>query len=445
MQPPTAPAELDRRTLYEEILIVLSLSLLASAAYAIISLLSAPLKGGYVASANQTNVLARQLVAIAFSLAPVWLVVHLLRRSGEGVGAIGLAWDQPARDIKRGVAFFAVVGLGGLAFYFGAVALGVNRFVVPVPPLGHWWTVPILVLNAAQAALLEEVIVLGYLITRLRQLAWSPFAAVAASALLRGSYHLYQGWGGFAGNLAMGVLFGVAFLRLRRTWPFVIAHFLLDVAAGDRLHPVPQAPARLLLRRMCSELVDSVVGISHQDRYPGQRAGVSRIRGPLALLAGRCLLKISGDRPIPRPVPALVAVFRHTEVDPHPVRVAVALDVDRDARAARRLRPAHLERRRPVRRGDPRDPRDGRSPRLRTVPRTTPCRPSPGSRRSWRRPRGSPRSGRRARSSSRTRRCRGWARSSHAAAERTRARPRRATARRAPGASASWRIGRSSA
>ena len=160
MQPPTAP-DLPRRTLYEEILIVLSLSLLASAAYAIISLLSAPLKGGYVASANQTNVLARQLVAIAFSLAPVWLVVHLLRRSGEGVGAIGLTWDQPARDIKRGLAFFAVVGLGGLAFYFGAVALGVNRFVVPVPPLGHWWTVPILVLNAAQAALLEEVIVLG--------------------------------------------------------------------------------------------------------------------------------------------------------------------------------------------------------------------------------------------------------------------------------------------
>ena len=74
---------------------------------------------------------------------------------------IGLTWDQPARDIKRGVAFFAVVGLGGLAFYFGAVALGVNRFVVPVPPLGHWWTVPLLVLNAAQAALLEEVIVLG--------------------------------------------------------------------------------------------------------------------------------------------------------------------------------------------------------------------------------------------------------------------------------------------
>jgi uncharacterized protein len=232
MQPPTAPVDLDRRTLREEILVVLALSLLASAAYAIVNLLSAPLKGGYVASVNQTGELAKQLLGIAFGLAPVWLVVHLLRRSGEGVGAIGLAWDEPARDLKLGLAFFAVVGLGGLAFYFGAVALGVNRFVVPVPPLGHWWTFPVLLLSAAQAALLEEVIVLGYLVTRLRQLAWSPFAAVAASALLRGSYHLYQGWGGFAGNLAMGVLFGVAFLRLRRTWPFVIAHFLLDVAAG---------------------------------------------------------------------------------------------------------------------------------------------------------------------------------------------------------------------
>jgi membrane protease YdiL (CAAX protease family) len=108
----------------------------------------------------------------------------------------------------------------------------VNRFVVPVPPLHHWWTVPMLLLNAAEAALLEEVIVLAYLITRLRQLAWGPWAAIGASALLRGSYHLYQGWGGFAGNLVMGLLFGYLFSRTRRAWPFVVAHFLLDVAAG---------------------------------------------------------------------------------------------------------------------------------------------------------------------------------------------------------------------
>jgi membrane protease YdiL (CAAX protease family) len=229
---PTPPPPADRRTLTEETLMVLALSLLASAVYAILSLLEAPVSGVIVASANQSTQLARQLAGFVFGLAPVFLVVHLVRRSGEGVGAIGLAWDRPRSDVERGLGLFVVVAAAGLGIYLAAVELGVNRFVIPAPPLGRWWTVPILVLDAAGAALLEEVIVLGYLVTRLRQLSWSPAAAVGASALLRGSYHLYQGWGGFAGNLAMGLLFGVLFLRWRRTWPFVIAHLLLDLGAG---------------------------------------------------------------------------------------------------------------------------------------------------------------------------------------------------------------------
>lgn len=222
----------DRRSLIEEILIVLALSLLSSAVFAVLNLLQGPLKGGYVASVNQSTMLARQVASFVFGLAPVALVVHLLRRSGEGVATIGLAWDRPRRDVERGLVLGLVVGLAGIGLYLAAVGLGVNRFVVPVPPTGHWWTVPVLFLNAAEAALLEEVIVLGYLVTRLEQIGWSTAAAVATSALLRGSYHLYQGWGGFLGNLAMGVLFAVLFVRWRRTWPFVLAHFVLDVGAG---------------------------------------------------------------------------------------------------------------------------------------------------------------------------------------------------------------------
>ena len=73
---------------------------------------------------------------------------------------------------------------------------------------------------------------LGYLVTRLEQIGWTPLAAVLGSALLRGSYHLYQGWGGFVGNLLMGALFGLLFLKWRRAWPFVVCHFLLDAAAA---------------------------------------------------------------------------------------------------------------------------------------------------------------------------------------------------------------------
>jgi membrane protease YdiL (CAAX protease family) len=219
--------------LVEEILVVLSLSVLRPAAFAILSLLEAPIAGVVVAAADQSNEFTRQLLGFVFALAPAFLVVHLVRRSGEGVASIGLGSDRPWFDISRGVAVSIVVGIAGFGVYLAAVELGVNRFVVPVPPLGHWWTIPALVLNAIEAGVVEEVIVLGYLVTRLQQLSWPAVAAVAASALLRGSYHLYQGWGGFVGNVAMGALFGFLFLRWgRRTWPFVIAHVLLDLGAG---------------------------------------------------------------------------------------------------------------------------------------------------------------------------------------------------------------------
>jgi membrane protease YdiL (CAAX protease family) len=54
---------------------------------------------------------------------------------------------------------------------------------------------------------------------------------VITSAVVRGSYHLYQGWGGFAGNLIMGALFGLIYLRWKRVMPLVVAHTLLDIAA----------------------------------------------------------------------------------------------------------------------------------------------------------------------------------------------------------------------
>jgi membrane protease YdiL (CAAX protease family) len=230
---PVPPPPADRRTLAEEVLVVLSLSVLSRAAYAILSLLEAPIAGVVVFAADTSNAFPKQILGFVFGLAPALLVFHLVRRSGEGLPAVGLEDDQPRRDLIRGALVFVVVGIAGIGVYLAAVELGVNRFVVPTPPLGHWWTIPALVMNAIEAGLVEEVIVLGYLITRLQQLSWSAVLAVSASALLRGSYHLYQGWGGFLGNVAMGVVFGALFLRWgRRTWPFVVAHVLLDVGAG---------------------------------------------------------------------------------------------------------------------------------------------------------------------------------------------------------------------
>ncbi len=73
--------------------------------------------------------------------------------------------------------------------------------------------------------------VVGYLLTRLRQLGWALPAAIAASAALRGSYHLYQGFGAFVGNAVMGVAFALFFLRTRRLAPLIVAHTILDVVS----------------------------------------------------------------------------------------------------------------------------------------------------------------------------------------------------------------------
>jgi membrane protease YdiL (CAAX protease family) len=231
--PSPPPASAPRRTLAEELAVVLALSLFASAVYAILSFTAAPVNSSVsVAVVPQTPRLVEQLADVLLALPPVWLVFYLLRRNGERVSTIGMAFDRPAFDLTAAAALALLVGIAGIVVYVVSVRIGHNRLVVPVPPLGQWWTVPVLVLSSAENALLEETVVLGYMVTRLQQIGAPALGAVAASAVLRGSYHLYQGWGGFTGNLAMGLLFGLIFLRWRRTWPMVIAHTVIDIGAG---------------------------------------------------------------------------------------------------------------------------------------------------------------------------------------------------------------------
>ncbi|MFL5798093.1 MAG: CPBP family intramembrane glutamic endopeptidase [Actinomycetota bacterium] len=231
--PSPPPAAAPPRTLVEELAIVLALSLFASAVYAILSFTSAPVNSSVsVAVVSQTPRLVEQIADIVLALPPVWLVFYLLRRNGERASTIGMAFDRPRFDLPVATILALLVGAAGIVVYIVSVRIGHNRLVVPVPPLGQWWTIPVLVLSSAENALLEETVVLGYMVTRLQQIGTPALGAMVASAVLRGSYHLYQGWGGFTGNLAMGLFFGLIFLRWRRTWPMVIAHTVVDIGAG---------------------------------------------------------------------------------------------------------------------------------------------------------------------------------------------------------------------
>ncbi|WP_159942409.1 MULTISPECIES: CPBP family intramembrane glutamic endopeptidase [unclassified Nocardiopsis] len=239
--PPPAPTA-DRRLLRWEVLCVLALSLGAAAVSATISfvgVLTAPESlAEHTASLVRPRARERpwldlswQLYAVATALVPVLLVAYLLRRSGESARTIGFDVRRPGLDLGGGAALAALVGAGGLVVYVVSWRLGLTVTIAPSTLEGNWWDVPVLVLQAAKNGVLEEVIVVGYLLHRLGQLGWAPWKAVLASSVLRAFYHLYQGVGMFFGNLVMGLVFGWFYLRYGRVMPLVVAHTVIDVVA----------------------------------------------------------------------------------------------------------------------------------------------------------------------------------------------------------------------
>jgi membrane protease YdiL (CAAX protease family) len=231
-----------RRLLRWEIIAVFAVSLGASGVYALISYVGSltahqalssqhVIINGSQAPGRPLLDLFLQLDSIASGAAPVLLVFYLLARSGEGPSAIGVDFSQPLRDFVRGAGLAALIGGSGLGLYILAYKSGIALNVVAESLPDVWWRIPVLLLSAFQNGLLEEVLVTGYLLTRLEKLGLRPWQAVAVSATLRGSYHLYQGLGAFIGNAVLGIIFGTLFLRWRRATPMIIAHTLIDAVA----------------------------------------------------------------------------------------------------------------------------------------------------------------------------------------------------------------------
>lgn len=239
--PDLSPAP-SRARLWWEIAIVLALGLGQSAVYAIVQLVyrltdEVPI-ADQVAKLNPSRSdreifdLIYQVLAIGFSLIPVVLVCFLLWHSRRPhLARLGLDGTRSGRDVGRGILLVLAIGIPGLGLYLAGRALGLTVAIDPAGIDAYWWTVPVLLLAAARASLQEEFVLLGYLFTRLRQLGWSPWTIIVSTAVLRASYHLYQGYPAFLGNLAMGLLFGWLYQRSGRLLPFLVAHFVIDAAA----------------------------------------------------------------------------------------------------------------------------------------------------------------------------------------------------------------------
>lgn len=224
-----------------EVLLVLGVSLGQSAIYSLLSIIEkltreVPLNQQTTSMNNSITPdrswldLAYQVAGIGFPLVPMLIALYLLKLTGDR-GAIGFDLRRPGFDLGRGFLAAAVIGIPGLAFYFAARELGFNTNVAPANLAANWWTIPVLVGYALMNGLLEEVIMLGFVLKRFEQLRMNPWVAIAVSAVIRGSYHLYQGFGGFVGNIVMGLVFGWMYRRWGRVMPLVVAHVILDLVS----------------------------------------------------------------------------------------------------------------------------------------------------------------------------------------------------------------------
>ena len=163
-------------------------------------------------------------------LAVVPLALFLLARTGQTPSVLGIGLPQFKRDVFPGL------GIGAAAF--GIECLILRPFIpliqhhsalfntVTVGNQPKYYVFEGIFISAV-TALTEEVLVNGYLLTRLHQLGWSPRSSLLLSLLLRTSYHVYYGLG-FILTIPFGYLVTRSFQKHHRLNRPIVAHFLFD-------------------------------------------------------------------------------------------------------------------------------------------------------------------------------------------------------------------------
>ena len=158
------------------------------------------------------------------------LALLLLSRTGQGPKVLGLGWPGWRSDI------WPAIGLIGASWGTEVVLLIVLAPVLtansrlnaqtPVGAVPHYYVIYGLMISAT-TAIAEEVLMNGYLMTRLSQLGWSPTAALILGIALRTSYHVYYGIG-FVATIPAAYFFTRSFQKRGRLTRPIVAHFLYD-------------------------------------------------------------------------------------------------------------------------------------------------------------------------------------------------------------------------
>jgi membrane protease YdiL (CAAX protease family) len=175
------------------------------------------------------NMIIGMLAYLAIA-AVVPLALLLLFRTGQSPKVLGLARPGLRSDI------WPALGIIGASFGSEIVLLLILSPLLtsnsrlnaqsPVGSVPHYYVIWGLLISAT-TAIAEEVLMNGYLMTRLSQLGWSPTGALILGIVLRTSYHVYYGIG-FVATIPFAYFVTRSFQKRGRLTRPIVAHFLFD-------------------------------------------------------------------------------------------------------------------------------------------------------------------------------------------------------------------------
>lgn len=173
-------------------------------------------------------------LGLVFGMLLVWLS---LQRRGQTWASIGLG--RPESFVRT-----SVMALGVAVAVFVMLQVLLQLIILPVfgaPDSSRFARIAgnrLLLAGGlfsvwTAAAFGEEIIFRGYLVSRLAELLgearWAWVGAVVTQSLVFGVMHFYQGLSGIVITGVVGLLFGFAYLAVRRNlWVLVLAHGFID-------------------------------------------------------------------------------------------------------------------------------------------------------------------------------------------------------------------------
>jgi membrane protease YdiL (CAAX protease family) len=187
---------------------------------------------------TESHYIAESLTSITYFVSIFSVVLYIMHRSGEPWKTFGVRRFRPFADTGWGVLIVLIDAMAITAAYrFGLTLVDSDTLARTYEPIFQF-DAPVSTIEFGVFILLclaigcsEEIVMRGYLIPRFESLLGSTWKSVLLTTLLFASYHIYQGAWSILWISITGFVLGCSFCFLRRLWPVVIGHALMDFLA----------------------------------------------------------------------------------------------------------------------------------------------------------------------------------------------------------------------